>query len=131
MTSPLPIVVAGPKRRHCRAPATIDEVTLSDAPSETEAAQVLTEFWQATDGDRRGNGDAAVAAGSTRVCRNARYFSFDGFAQEDEDLATSWRKLLEREGKRSPESTSVRDLVLGPTSASTPQRTGPSLRSGD
>ena len=52
----------------------------------------------------------------TKVCRNARDFTFDGIAEGNEDLATSWRKLLEREGKSSPDGASVRDLVLGPPS---------------
>lgn len=50
----------------------------------------------------------------TKVCRNARDFTFDGIADDDQDLATSWRQLLEREGKLAPEGGSVRDLVLGP-----------------
>lgn len=52
----------------------------------------------------------------TKVCRNARDFTFDGIADADEDLGTSWRKLLEREGKSSPDGASLRDLVLGPPS---------------
>lgn len=50
----------------------------------------------------------------TRVCRNARDFTFDGIAEGDDDLATSWRKLLEREGKAAPGGSTVRDLILGP-----------------
>ena len=50
----------------------------------------------------------------TRVCRNARAFTFDGIADEGEDLASSWRNLLEREGKLSNDGGSLRDLVLGP-----------------
>jgi len=53
---------------------------------------------------------------NVKICRNARHFTFDGFAEDDEDIAASWRKLLEREGKSSPDGTSVRDLVPGPTS---------------
>ena len=50
----------------------------------------------------------------TKVCRNAREFTFDGIADDGQDLATSWRQLLEREGKLSTEGGSLRDLVLGP-----------------
>ena len=72
---------------------------------------VLTDVWQG------GDGAAFDAEGSNaKVCRNARHFTFDGFADGDEDVATSWRKLLEREGKSSPDGTSVRDLVLGTSS---------------
>ena len=69
---------------------------------------VLTDVWQGGDG-------AAFDAehSNVKICRNARHFTFDGFAEGDEDVATSWRKLLEREGKASPGGTSVRDLVLG------------------
>lgn len=51
----------------------------------------------------------------TKVCRNARDFTFDGIAEGDDDLATSWRNLLEREGKASPDGSSLRDLILGPS----------------
>lgn len=72
---------------------------------------VLTDVWQ-------GDGEAGFNAESSnaKVCRNARHFTFEGFAEDDEDIATSWRKLLEREGKASPDGTSVRDLVFDPTS---------------
>lgn len=48
----------------------------------------------------------------TRVCRNARDFTFDGIAEEGEDLHSAWRRLLDEEGKRSSDATSVRDLVI-------------------
>lgn len=51
----------------------------------------------------------------TKVCRNARDFTFDGIAEGEEDLQTAWRKLLEREGKSSSEAESIRDLILGPS----------------
>ncbi len=50
----------------------------------------------------------------TKVCRNARDFTFDGIAEDGQDLATSWKQLLQREGKAAPGGSSVRDLVLGP-----------------
>ena len=49
----------------------------------------------------------------TRVCRNAREFSFDGFASEGGDLGTAWREKLDREGKLNRSAGSIRDLVLG------------------
>jgi hypothetical protein len=49
----------------------------------------------------------------TRVCRNAREFSFDGIAAEGSDLKTAWRDTLEREGKLRSSGGSIRDLVLG------------------
>lgn len=82
------------------------------ARPETDAdPPVLTDVWQAGDGR-----DLDAEASNAKVCRNARHFTFDGFAEGDEDIATSWRKLLEREGKASPDGASLRDLVLDPTS---------------
>jgi len=49
----------------------------------------------------------------TKVCRNARDFTFEGISDGDEDLATAWKNLLRREGKHAPEGESIRDLVLG------------------
>ncbi len=49
----------------------------------------------------------------TRVCRNARAFSFEGIAGEGGDLKSAWRETLEREGKLSQSTESIRDLVLG------------------
>jgi hypothetical protein len=51
----------------------------------------------------------------TRVCRNARAFSFEGIAEEGRDLQTAWRETLEREGKLGNSTGSIRDLVLGQT----------------
>ena len=70
---------------------------------------VLRDVWSATDDEASQSDDC----GPTRVCRNARDFTFDGIAEEGEDLQTAWRRLLETEGKSSSEATSVRDLVLG------------------
>lgn len=96
--------------------ATIGFVTSTDpVPAQpsvgAETQPVLTDVWQ---GDDSAGFDAEHS--NVKICRNARHFTFDGFAEGDEDIATSWRKLLEREGKSSPDGTSVRDLVLGPTS---------------
>lgn len=51
--------------------------------------------------------------GPTRVCRNARDFSFEGIAEDGEDLPTAWRNRLAREGKLDGEAGSLRDLVFG------------------
>lgn len=82
----------------------------AQADAGAEPQPVLTDVWQ-------GDDDAGFNAelSNVKICRNARHFTFDGFAEGDEDIATSWRKLLEREGKASPDGTSVRDLVLDPT----------------
>ena len=52
----------------------------------------------------------------TKVCRNMKDVSFDGFAEPGTDLGAAWRAKLEREGKLS--GGSVRDLILGPDTPS-------------
>jgi hypothetical protein len=70
---------------------------------------VLSNVW---DNAAEANIDADCSP--TKVCRNAREFTFEGIADEGEDLGTSWRNLLQREGKLSTEVTpSIRDLMLG------------------
>ena len=49
----------------------------------------------------------------TKVCRNARDFTFDGIAEDGVDLATSWRRLLEQEGKLVDHGSPIRDIMLG------------------
>lgn len=83
----------------------------AQASAGAEQRPVLTDVWQ---GDDSAGFDAEQS--NVKICRNARHFTFDGFAEDDEDVATSWRNLLEREGKASPDGASVRDLVLDPTS---------------
>jgi hypothetical protein len=51
----------------------------------------------------------------TKVCKNMRGITFDGFAEEGTDLRAAWRQLLAREGKLNTSGGSVRDLVFGPT----------------
>ena len=53
-----------------------------------------------------------------RVCRNARAFSFDGFAEEGGDVPAAWRETLAREGKLNTSGDSIRDLVFGPPTSS-------------
>ncbi len=60
-------------------------------------------------------GDFDEDCSPTRLCRNAREFSFDGFAEGGEDLQTAWRERLAREGKLSGSAESVRDLIFGQT----------------
>jgi len=66
----------------------------------------------------------AAGAGSTKVCKNMKNIGFGGIAEGgadgdstagpvEEDLRAAWRDRLEREGKRPPGTTSLRDLVLG------------------
>ena len=75
--------------------------------SETDG--VLRDVWAGG-----ADADADADCSPTKVCRNAREFGFDGIVEGDDDLGTSWRRLLEREGKlASGETPSIRDVVLG------------------
>ena len=81
---------------------------MTSSPNEP-VEPVLRDVWGGAD-------DAAADAdcSPTKVCRNARDFTFDGIAEGDDDLGTSWRNLLAREGKLAEEpAPSIRDLVLG------------------
>lgn len=78
--------------------------------SSTGESEVLRDVWSAADEPDEPSDDCSP----TKVCRNARDFTFDGIAEDGEDLPTAWRRLLESEGKRSSAGESVRDLVLGP-----------------
>ena len=80
------------------------------AHQQSRGDNVVSDVW-ATPADE--SVEAADDCAPPRVCRNARDFTFDGIAEEGEDLPTAWRRLLEREGKISNEATSIRDLVLG------------------
>lgn len=51
----------------------------------------------------------------TKTCRNMVGVSFDGFAEAGSDLSTAWRTTLEREGKVREGSSSLHDLVFGPS----------------
>jgi hypothetical protein len=83
-------------------------VTSEDAHEQTDS--MLRDVWNNAD-------ETGVDAdcSPTKVCRNARDFSFDGIAEEGQDLATSWRRLLEQEGKLVDGGSPIRDLVLGPS----------------
>ena len=67
---------------------------------------VLRDVW-----DNANTSTADEDCSPTKVCRNARDFTFEGIAEDpDEDLTSSWKKLLAREGKLAP-GGSVGDLV--------------------
>jgi len=70
---------------------------------------VLRDVWA---GDEEAAADADCSP--TKVCRNAREFTFEGIAEDGGDLGSAWKDLLKREGKLSTEDApSIRDLVLG------------------
>ena len=77
----------------------------------SDAREVLRALW-AADGDPATEFDDDC--GPTKSCKNMRDVSFDGWAEPGSDLGAAWRAKLEREGKLSATSGSIRDLVLGP-----------------
>ena len=86
-------------------------MTAPDSTPKADAGPALDDVWGVPEGT-----DLDADCSPTKVCRNARDFTFDGIAEGDDDLATSWRKLLDREGKSTPDAVSVRDIVLGQSS---------------
>ncbi|MEM8924923.1 MAG: hypothetical protein AAGD35_15570 [Actinomycetota bacterium] len=74
---------------------------------------ITTDVWDTSDAV-----DLDPDCSPTKVCRNAREFTFEGIADGadgEEDLATSWRRLLKSEGKFSTDEPSVRELIFGPS----------------
>jgi hypothetical protein len=85
-------------------------MSASDDTRSTDAREVLRTVW-----DAQGDPSAALDddCSPTKVCKNMKGVSFDGFAEPGTDLRTAWRERLEREGKLNPTGGSIRDLVLG------------------
>ena len=82
-------------------------MTSNGVPNAPAGDDVLSQVWDTAD-----DIDLDADCSPTKVCRNAREFTFDGIGEEGQDLATSWRNLLQREGKFA-EGGSIRDLILG------------------
>lgn len=80
-------------------------------PGSAEANDTPRDMWTTEEGDGTVAFDDECSP--TRVCRNARDFSFEGIATDGGDLKTAWRDLLEREGKLNHSAESLHDLVLG------------------
>jgi hypothetical protein len=77
-----------------------------------DALEVLRGVWSA---QGQTSADLDEACGSTKSCKRMADVGFDGLAEAagEGDLRTAWRARLEREGKLTPGSGSVRDLVFG------------------
>jgi len=76
------------------------------------ALEVLRGVWSA---QGQTSADLDEDCGTTKSCKRMADVGFDGLAsaEGDVDLRTAWRARLEREGKLTPGSGSVRDLVFG------------------
>jgi hypothetical protein len=78
----------------------------------TDALEVLREVWRS-----QGQTAADLDDCGEKSCKRMTDagVGFEDFAGEsDVERIAAWRDRLEREGKLSPASGSVRDLVLGP-----------------
>ncbi len=77
-----------------------------------EALEVLRGVWSA---QGQTSADLDEACGLAKSCKRMADVGFDGLAgaDGDVDLRTAWRARLEREGKLTPGTGSVRDLVFG------------------
>jgi len=77
-----------------------------------EALEVLRAVWSA---QGQTSADLDEACGPAKSCKRMADVGFDGLAgaDGDVDLRTAWRARLEREGKLTPGTGSVRDLVFG------------------
>ncbi len=75
-----------------------------------EAVEILREVWTA-----RGQGAADLEdmSGPQKSCKRMADVGFDGLADQGDDMRAAWRETLERDGKLSQGTGSVRDLVFG------------------
>ena len=84
------------------------------ADQRNDTVEVLRAIWS-------GSGQPAEsvdeACGPQKSCKNMKDVTFDGLAEPGTDLGAAWRERLRREGKLSPSSASIRELVLGPAEA--------------
>lgn len=87
-----------------------------------QALSALRGVWQA---QGQTSADLDEACGNTKACKSMESVGFQGLADDDieqptkaspsvgSNLRGAWKTKLEREGKLSSESGSVRDLVFG------------------
>jgi hypothetical protein len=80
------------------------------SPQPDEALDVLRAVWSA---QGQTSADLAESFGTKKSCKNMKNVGFGDMGEDQEDLRTAWRERLEREGKRTAETRSIRDLVLG------------------
>lgn len=87
-----------------------------------QALSALRGIWKA---QGQTSADLDEACGNTKSCKSMDAVGFQGLADDDieqpakakpsvgNNLRSAWKTKLEREGKLSSESGSVRDLVFG------------------
>lgn len=84
-----------------------------------QALSALRDIWQAKN---QSSADIDASCGNNDICPSMAGVGFDGLADELErssgtsvggDVRSAWKAKLEREGKRTAETGSVRDLIFG------------------
>lgn len=78
------------------------------ASSNDHTTEVLRGIWQQ---DTTSMQDLDAECSPTKVCRNMKDVTFDGYAEEGGDVKAAWRNTLAAEGKLG--SSSLADLVNG------------------
>ncbi len=76
-----------------------------------EAVDVLRGVWTASG---QTSAELDELFGAAKSCKNMLNVGFDDFAGSSGDLRAAWRATLEREGKLSDRTGTIRDLMLGP-----------------
>ncbi len=76
--------------------------------SNDNSAEVLRGIWQQ---DAANLQDLDAECSPTKVCRNMKDVTFDGYAEEGGDVKAAWRNTLAQEGKLG--TSSLADLVNG------------------
>jgi len=84
-----------------------------------QALSALRNVWSAKE---QTSADIDESCGNTTACKNMDSVGFDGLVDEESsgggtsvggNVRSAWKTKLEREGKLSSETGSVRDLVFG------------------
>lgn len=75
----------------------------------TDATSVLRGMWQRSPAAQQ---ELDEECSPTKVCRNMKDVTFDGYADEGGDIREAWRSTLAREGKLTGHS--VADLIANP-----------------
>lgn len=88
-----------------------EHATPTDVPPDAgdQALSVLRDIWTA-----RAQTSLDIDEGTGKVCKATAKLGFHvGDDEEGQEIRDAWKAQLEREGKLSPEGTSIRELVLG------------------
>jgi hypothetical protein len=85
--------------------------TQSDlTPNTEEGLEALRGIWEAQ-GRTVASIEEACDTPNAKQCRNAVHMTYDGYAEEGEDVRDAWHDRLAKEGKIK--GSSLADLILG------------------